>query len=103
MYQLGNATLAVKFVAIAGNGAAGLTTHARIYNLSDSEYVGSGLSFTLQAPTKLEETLTVGSGAGEIKEASKIYEFRIWVDSPVSEDDTIELGSAELRVINTIN
>jgi hypothetical protein len=103
MYELGNSTLSLKFVAVAGNGVGGLTTHARLYNLTDAEYVGSGLSFTLVDPTKLEETLTIGSGAGQIKEASKLYEIRIWVDSPVNPEDAIELGSAELRVINTVN
>jgi hypothetical protein len=50
-----------------------------------------------------ETTLTEGAGAGQVDLSAKVYEVRIFVDSPDAVDDTIELGSVELRVINTIN
>jgi hypothetical protein len=65
--------------------------------------VGTGLTFTSSSFTKLEETLTVGSGAGEVDNSEKIYEVHIWVVSPDLVDDSIELGSAALRIVNTID
>jgi hypothetical protein len=102
-YVLANATMSLILRAVAGNGAAGLTTHARMYNLTDAEYVGAGLDFTVEAPTKKEESLTVGAGAGEIDDAAKVYEIRIWVDAPTDPSHTINLGSAELRIVNTVD
>jgi len=102
-YVLANATLAIWLRATAANGTTPLTSHVQLYNLTDAEYVGAGLDFTTDSLTTLEEELTIGSGAGEIEEADKFYEIRIWVDSPVNPEDAIELGSAELRMVNTVD
>lgn len=102
-FTLTNATLAIKFRAIAGNGAASIVTNVRLYSLSDTEYIGTGLSFTVQDPTYEEETIPIGSGAGEIDNSSKMYEVRIWVTAPTDPSHKINLGSAELSVIATIS
>lgn len=97
-YGLPQATQALKFRGIAANGGGAALTKARLYNLTDGEYVGLGLSFTQAAPAFKEETLALGVGAGQIDLGARIYECRIWVDSPDMVDDTIEFGSAELRI-----
>jgi len=46
--------------------------------------------------------LTIGAAAGQIKNAARIYEVHIWLDTPLGPSSTIELGSVEMTVINTI-
>ena len=101
-YVLTGCTRSLVFRAVAANGGGVAQTKARVYNLTDGEYVGSGLTFVNAAPTKQQETLTIGAGAGEVDDSEKLYEVHIWVVAPGA-GETIELGSAELRMINTIN
>ncbi len=101
-YTLTNTTRSLKFRAVATNGDTGITTHCQLYNVTDSESIAI-LNFTAATPTVAETTLTIGASAGQVDDALKTYEVRIWVDSPDGTDDSIELGSAELAVINTIN
>jgi len=86
------------FRSVGAVGTTPLTGHTRLFNLTDAETV-STLNFTTATPTLDQEVLTVGTASGTLKTSSKIYEVRIYVDSPVGVDDTIELGSAEIRVI----
>lgn len=102
-YSLTGATRSLVFRAVAANGGGVAQTKARLYSVTDTEYIGTGLTFTTAAPAKQQETLTIGSGAGEVDDSEKIYEVHIWVVSPDLVDDTIELGSAELRMINTVD
>ena len=101
-YTLTGTTKSVKLRAVVANGSNGLTTHVKLRNITDGEDVAT-LDFTSTTSTKVESTLTIGTSTGNIKTSEKIYEVRIYVDSPVSGVDTIELYSAELLVINTIN
>jgi len=101
-YEMTGATRTLVFRAVAANGGGVVSTNVRLYNLTDAEAI-STLNFTSASPTMSEATLTEGSGAGEVDQSAKIYEVRIFVDSPDAVDDTIELGSAELRVINTVD
>jgi hypothetical protein len=100
-YDLTNTTRTLTFRAVATNGNSGLTTHVELYNVTDGESI-SILDFTTTSPAIQEEVLTIGAGAGEVDDSQKIYEVRIWVDSPLSVADTIELGSAELQFTNLI-
>ncbi len=100
-YDLTGATRSLVFRAVAANGGGVASTNARLYNLTDGEAIAT-LNFTSATPTMKEATLTEGAGAGEVDLSAKIYEVRIFVDAPDAVDDTIELGSAELRVINTV-
>lgn len=102
-YTLTGATRSLVFRAVAANGGGISQTKARLYSVTDTEYIGSGLTFTSASPAKQQETLTIGSGAGQVDDSEKIYEVHIWCVSPDEIDDTIELGSAELRMINTIS
>jgi len=102
-YSLAGVTRSLVFRAVAANGGGVAETKARLYSVTDTEYIGTGLTFTASSPTKQEETLTIGAGAGEVDDSEKIYEVHIWVVSPDTVDDTIELGSAELRLVNTID
>lgn len=101
-HAMNGATLSLRLRAVASNGGGVTTTHVQLYNLTDAEAI-STLNFTSASPVLVDELLTIGSGAGEVDESPKLYEIRIYVDSPDMIDDTIELGSAELRVINTVN
>jgi len=100
-YALTGTTVSAVFRAAAANGNTGLTTHVQLYNVTDSEIVAT-LNFTPTALAIQSATLTIGSSAGNLKQADKSYEIRIYVDTPSGTGDTIELGSAELRIINTV-
>ena len=94
--------LSVHFRATASNGGGVASTNVQLYNLTDAESIAI-LNFTSASPVLVDTALTIGAGAGQIDNSPKIYEVRIYVDSPDLVDDTIELGSAELRIINTVN
>ena len=91
-------TPTLKFRAVAAMGNTPLTGHAELYNISDSESV-SILNFTTTTATLAEAALTIGSGAGKIKTSAKIYEARIYVDTPALPIDLINVGSAEIQVV----
>jgi len=101
-YTLNNATLTMNLRVTAANGGGAALTRAEIYNLTDSESVGT-LAFNSAVPSTGTLPLVIGAAAGQIKLSSKIYEIRIEVDSPDLVDDTIELGSAEIQIINTVD
>jgi len=106
-YSLAKASVAFKFVVIAANGITPLTTHVKLRNITDGEDVTTSVLDVIDstAQAKYEATLTVGSGAGEIKNTGeKIYECRIYLDAPPGNPatDTIELYKAELQAIFTV-
>ena len=92
----------MKVSSLAINGNPGLTTHCQLFNLTDSEIVAD-LAFTDNTAviTKVA-ILTIGAGAGNIKEALKTYEVLIFVDAPGGVDDSIELGSVEFEVATKV-
>jgi hypothetical protein len=98
---LTGATLTLNFRGVAANGSTGYTSHAKLRNLTDSDDI-STLNFSTMSMVLQTSVLTIGSGAGEIKNAARIYEVHIWVEAPLGPLSTIELGSVELMVINTI-
>jgi hypothetical protein len=100
-YAVPGTTMTLLFEAVAANGAPGLTTHAQLYSVTDAEAIAT-LNFTSENPTQAEAVLTIGAGVGEVDSADKIYEVRIYVDSPVDEFSTIELGGATMRIANTV-
>jgi len=101
-YALTGTVVSAVFRAAAANGNTGLTTHVRLYNVTDSEIVAT-LNFTSTTLTVQSVALTIGSGSGNLKQADKSYETRTYVDSPTGSSDTIELGSVEVRIINTVS
>jgi hypothetical protein len=91
-------TPTLTFRATAALGNLTVTGHVVLRNITDSDNI-SDLSFTGSTNFSLQsDVLTIGAGAGEVDNSSKIYEVRIFVDSPSLIDDTIELGSVELRI-----
>lgn len=92
------ATAAFTFRAIAGNGANPLTSHVKLYNLTDGEDVAILNVVNVTAPILSQSNLTKGTTSGTLKATSKVYEVSVYVDSPVLITDTIEFGSAEIRV-----
>jgi hypothetical protein len=76
----------------------GKTATYKLYNVSDSEYVtASTLTTSSSTPVLLTVPLTVG-GAGLIKDASKIYESRIYLSGVLISDVTY-VGSVSFRVV----
>ena len=100
-YDLDGATRTLTFEAVAANGDTGITTHVQLYNLTDGEAIAT-LNFTSQTPTAASSTLTEGAGVGQVDQSAKVYEVRIYVDTPDMVNDTIELGSASLRVESVV-
>jgi len=70
-------TWTFSMVAAIVDGSA--TAQARLYNLSDNEYVtGADITTTNGAPTPVASAaLTIGSAAGNLKNTEKIYEVRL--------------------------
>lgn len=101
-YTMQGATLSLVLRAIGANGVSPLTTNVQLYSLTDAEAISTLQFIDTTTPEKQEASLTIGAGAGEVDNAAKIYEIRIWVTAPSGPSDTIELGSVELRVTNTI-
>jgi hypothetical protein len=101
LYDLEGSTRTLIFRAIAGNGVNPLTTHVQLFSVTDAEIIATLDFVDTTTPVKDEAILTEGAGAGEIDLAEKIYEVRIFVDAPGGPSDTIELGSAEIRVLTT--
>lgn len=88
--------------AVGANGTTPLTTHLRLYNLTDNEQV-EVLDFvdTLN-PVLVTSQMSTGTVSGTLRTTSTLYEAQVFVDSPVTGADTIELGSAEIRVMYPI-
>ena len=101
-YDWIGASRSIVFRSVASNGGGAALTKVQLYSLTDAEVI-STLDFTSVSPSMAEEVLVEGAAAGEVDQSAKIYEVRIWVDSPDLVDDTVELGSAELRIANIIN
>ena len=68
------------------------TARARLYNLTDNEYVTNGdINTTNTGPTSIQgANLIVGSAAGNLKTADKIYEVRLQTD--ITGEQTAALG-----------
>ncbi len=101
-HALSGADLSVIFRAVAANGVSPLTTHVKLVNVTDSEDVATLNFVDTTSAEKQEETLPLGTDGGEVKPTERIYEVQIFVDAPSGPGDTIELQSAELRVVNTL-
>jgi hypothetical protein len=101
-YVMEGATLSLNFRATAANGVTPLTTNVQLYNLTDAEGITTLQFVDTTTPGFDDALLTIGAGANEVDNSPKIYEVRVWVTAPGGPTDTIELGSVELRVTNTI-
>jgi hypothetical protein len=87
------------FRAVAANGDVSLTNKVQLYNLTAGELVAE-IDVTATDAAKDEVTLVRGTGAGQIDDVEHIYEVRIILGAtPASPSETIELYSAELRVL----
>jgi len=100
-HALTGTTRSLVFRAVAANGGGAALTKVQLWSVTDSEAIAT-LDFTTSAFAMAEANLTEGAGAGEIDLSAKIYEVLIWVDTPDLVDDFIDLGTAEIRVINTV-
>ncbi len=101
-YAMAGAVLSLVLRATGANGVSPLTTNVQLYSLTDAEVIATLQFVDTTTPEKQEVALTIGAGAGEVDNAVKLYEIRVFVTAPSGPGDTIELGSVELRVTNTI-
>jgi hypothetical protein len=101
-FTVSGTTMSAVFRATGLMGNSGITGNVRLVNVSDSETVAT-LTFNSMTLSVQSSTLTIGSGSGNLKNSSKFYEVQIWVNSPASSLDSIELGVSEIRIINTVN
>lgn len=101
-FTVAGTTMSAVFRATGLMGNSGITGNVRLVNVSDSETVAT-LTFNSTTLSVQSSTLTIGSSSGNLKNSSKFYEVHIWVNSPASSLDSIELGVAEIRIINTVN
>jgi hypothetical protein len=101
-YTLDNADLSLVFRAVAANGTTPLTTNVRLVNVTDTDTITTLTIVNTTNLVKQETTLTIGAGAGQIDNSEKIYEVQIFVTAPAVPADSIELHSAELRIIHTV-
>jgi hypothetical protein len=101
-FTVAGTTMSAVFRATGLMGNSGITGNVRLINVSDSETVAT-LTFSSTTLSIQSSTLTIGSSSGNLKNSSKFYEVHIWVNSPASSLDSIELGVAEIRIINTVN
>lgn len=102
LYVLTGTTMVLTFRALAAVGDSGVVAHIQLFNVTDNESIAI-LNVTATTITKLETALVLGAGVGQIDNSEKIYETRVFVDSPVDASDSIELYGAELLIVNTIN
>jgi len=81
-------------------GTAGTVARVQLYNLTDDEWVtGADVETTAQVATQLNSVvLTVGSAAGNLQDAEKIYEARLIVEDGVVPLDAAHFGSVCLRL-----
>ena len=92
------ASPAVTLEVVLSVSVGTLTGTAKLYNITDAEYVTSGvLTTSAVVPTKLSAALTVGTGAGELQLSDKIYEIQISVNGTLSTEIAF-FGSAHLLV-----
>lgn len=101
-FTVANCTMSAVFRATGLMGNSGITGYVRLTNLTDSETVAT-LTFSSTSISTQSSTLTIGSSSGNLKNSSKKYEVTIWVDSPSSSSDSIQLGVVEIQIINTVN
>jgi len=93
----------VAFRAVAAMGDVSLGGSVKLVNVTDAEDVAT-LTIGGTALTKYEQVLTLGPGTGEIDLLNEhVYEVQIFLNAPPTlPTHTIELYSAELRVVNLV-
>ena len=101
-YDRQGLNVSLVFRVLAANTEPGMTTHAKLVNVTDSEDVVE-LDFTSTEITKQEAVLVRGSGTGQIDDAPHVYEVQVYLDvAPGSPSETMEIYSGEIRVLSTI-
>lgn len=104
IYTFSSTTVSVVFRAVAATGNTTVTGHVKLRDITSAVDITTFNLTNQTTQAKSEQTLTVSSaGTNTIANSEKVYEIRIYVDSPSLIDDTLEFYSAEIRVINTVN
>jgi len=94
----GSTTVQLKIVASVSVGT--ITGTCYLYNITDDEIVTSStctIPGTALLPTEISSTITVGSGANEMKLTSTLYEPRL-TNSGSIEAELVTLHSASLEI-----
>lgn len=89
-----------EFGCVIATSNSGKTAEAKLYNLTNSEFVtfSSACSTTSTTPEeKTSGTLTVGSSSGNLRNTDTVYEVRVSTTSTAQADVTV-LGRAWIKV-----
>ena len=83
--------------ATAGSG---LTGRIKLRNITDGEDVSSTtLDVTATSPTTVTSgALTVGAASGNLKASAKTYELRLQLVGSADTTDTVQVGTAYIKV-----
>lgn len=75
---------------------AGLTGTWELYDLDNAEVIATGSTSAI-TPTAATAALTLGNGAGELKDAATLYEVRLAVSGGTALTDVYLLGSVAIE------
>ena len=95
-------TRSIQLRVTAAIGGPTLPGRVQLINETDADDVVGELTFDTATQTGKIDNITIGAGAGNMPDASRVYRLEIAVPSGPTGADSIELGSAELRVRNIL-
>lgn len=95
-------TRSIQLRVTAAIGGPTLPGRVQLINETDADDVVGELTFDTATQTGKIDNITIGGGAGNMPDASRVYRLEIAVPSGPTGADSIELGSAELRVRNIL-
>lgn len=95
-------TRSIQLRVTAAIGGPTLPGRVQLINETDADDVVGELTFDTATQTGKIDNITIGAGAGNMPNASRVYRLEIAVPSGPTGADSIELGSAELRVRNIL-
>lgn len=95
-------TRSLQLRVTAAIGGPTLPGQVQLINETDADDVVATLTFDTATQTEKIAPIVIGGGAGQMPDASRIYRFEISVPSGPTGSDSLELGSAELRLRNIL-
>jgi len=101
LYIRTGANLLIEMRAVGAMGALGKTGIIKLKNFTDDEDLLT-IQFSSTTIELQSANVKIGSGAGEMPQQEKLYTVEIFVDDSPAAEDSLELGSIELRMVNTI-
>lgn len=93
-------SLVVTMYVSGATAGSGLTGRIKLRNITDGEDVSSTtLDVTATSPTTVTSgALTVGAASGNLKASAKTYELRLQLVGSADTTDTVQVGTAYIKV-----